>query len=223
MTAFFGLTVSDYVSIAANVGTFIAALIAVLTLRELRQQRISAAKPVLAISTQTFSWKADGLNEPGSLADCSHGSARWTHRNLDETATEPKEQSTARLDYTLAIYNIAHAAAKNIVVSFSFQLDELVAEINAIAHAKFLRIRVERNPTTGWLDLTAGSGLNMSTNLAMDMQSKHDFSLPMSVDKTGTLVRMPLSFRLLSPCTIMSSFFSLRTFRTTKTACWKWS
>jgi len=137
---------SDYISLLSSIGACLAAIMAWLTLIELKQQRASTYRPDLVIPSLRFQANYRSISDPLS--------AIW-HLPFGH---DEKLPSSDTIQYATAdIKNIGKGAAKHVNVVWSYQKNKLVELFNALAAPDY---SIETSDGMFWRVNGAGSGYN---------------------------------------------------------------
>jgi hypothetical protein len=180
------VTVDQIIALAASVGTCVAAVFALLALRESATQRKTSYRPQFALKRQTL--YATGFD---SLEN-------WA---VEKSEGAPLESSPR---YNARLFNIGLGPAKAIEITWKFDHISLIEEVNRLSKQNgSKRAAIMRNERT--LEIHTASGSRAGLFLDGDRQT-YDFALPYHVEDAGLQLFVPLSFVFLVSMYFMEAF-----------------
>lgn len=112
------MTIAEVISLAANVGTMFAAILAFFTLFELFKQRKSSYKPDLCILQKQF-------DITGNRYDCGDLLLDWVDNNKEENSSFHRP--------SFGLVNVGLGVAKKVQGRWSFDTKKFIFEINELS------------------------------------------------------------------------------------------
>ena len=180
-----GMTIDQAVALVASIAACLAALAAFWTIRQVKKQRELSYRPDLTISTTFVGGSKKETQDDGIPIN-------WVR--------EPSEPEGASndwpSDYELPLRNVGLGVAKNVIVSWSMQLDKLMKEFNDLAQ------RTATPASFSFMDthlfLNFGGQRDAIAEWTNQQSERIDYVLPASVDKEPTLLKLPDAYVLLA-------------------------
>jgi hypothetical protein len=184
------VTVDQVISLISSIGTCIAAGFAALSLRELALQRRTSHKPELAISGQEIYSPAFALSGR-SLPPT------WLEKEPEVQQKEFGPLGHSFQKYSIYVFNLGNGAAKDIHVSWRYDVKALVGAINKLIAPNLEGISVAFNERNV-LSMDRGEGKQTRAYLLdTELTADHPYLLPASIERQGLAVALPGSFMAL--------------------------
>lgn len=178
------MTTDQIIALAASIGACLSAVTSLFVVLQMKQQREASYQPELVITNTTFE-ASNGSPAVHLLA------TNWA--NVPKADNEPDHSST---HFSLPLCNIGLGAAKNISLSWSFPIEDMVNRANELA---------QRTLTPAYFKIDNGElslksdDLGAGTSMWKNQQHDHlDYVLPMSVQKVQSKIELPHAFIALS-------------------------
>lgn len=173
-------TVSLIISAVGSVGAFIAGVVALFTLKELKKQRESSYKPALMLLRKSHKVVMKSLG-PVKLG------YHWGEASSPNVI--PQE--------TIPLINLGYGAAKNITLDWKFEHEKLLEDANKLAHTTHQEYFLKVDKQT----LSAVSkGMILLNIIANNEQQQVDFLLPNTTNKGVLSVEIPSLYTVLTSC-----------------------
>ncbi|HUO55283.1 MAG TPA: hypothetical protein VMU18_11110, partial [Rhodoblastus sp.] len=120
------MTFDQFIAVSAACGTALSAIATLLTVRQIAMQRQASYRPEIVLERKTFrlSRSEDQKDGPPDL---------WT-TTCGETKESPKRS------FQLDLINIGLGSAKSIKIFWSFDIKNMINEINTLAQKNFFNI-----------------------------------------------------------------------------------
>ena len=177
------MTIDQIIALAASVGACMAAIATFLTVLQISKQRKATYRPQLALSRVMF----EGSNDATTNEKLP---SLWTHRQNSAATKDTADNHFGFFSVPLA--NIGLGAAKNVTISWTFPLGELVGELNK---------RAQRTLTPAYFTLENGifslksekfgQWSSMWTNQQKD---SIDYLLSASIQSEAFMLRLPHAY-----------------------------
>ena len=130
------MKIDQLIALLASLGACLSAVATFLTVRQIRKQSESSFRPDLTFSSTTFK----GSPNPSPLLPKSLSPDFWTN---EEATTDVLKDGAVATEFPIfsrfgiPLLNLGLGTAKNIAVSWSFPLENLVKQINELAQRTF--------------------------------------------------------------------------------------
>lgn len=167
-----------------------SAIATFLTVRQMSHQRQASYLPELVLSRTIF----DGTASPmGKGPIPSH----WVPKHGNESKTEVMPW------FSLPLTNVGLGAAKDISVSWSFPIEEIIRQVNDLAQQTLTQLHfVLRDGAVSIKSESLGSGTSFWKN---QQKETLDYVLPAAVQKEPVPLKIPHAFVLLSSALLFVS------------------
>lgn len=184
-------TLSSYI---ADWATFLATLTALLTLREMYRQRLHSYKPDIVPVEQIF----NAYFHSPLLCD-------W--REIDYKQEQTDEDTIS--DYQISLFNLGNGAAKSIKITWSFDIDAFIENVNNINKENDSGIEI--NNTDFILEFKEKETIKYAVNLQPSLKDRRDYLLPASIEKTPLKIPLPRAYILLYSNCLYNKYILNRT------------
>lgn len=170
------MQISEWISVGSSVGTLVAALVALVSLFELKRQRKSSYKPDIAVLSSHFVIEHNN-----------------TSRNLPCFWSDPTQEGSGFR--TLRIVNVGLGVAKDLKVSWNLDVNKLFGQV-AKSYPKDI-------PTEKKLVLDGEEvfikldNLSILLPLTLSPENEPAYLVPSSVSTEGHLINIPSSYEAL--------------------------
>ncbi|BCK86278.1 hypothetical protein MIZ01_0032 [Sideroxyarcus emersonii] len=169
------MTIDQIIALSASVGAFLAAIATFLTVRQMVQQRVASYRPELVISRTHF----EGSQDP---VIPSH----WVPKLSTQAAGEGFPF------FSMPLVNVGLGTAKNLLIRWSFPIEEMVAQVNQLAQRTLTPVYFDlENGVLTIKSDTLGNGASIWRN---QQEESLDYLLPVSIQKDSSVIRLPLVF-----------------------------
>ncbi|MCD8525847.1 MAG: hypothetical protein LRY62_01380 [Alphaproteobacteria bacterium] len=176
---------SPYIADWATFGAVIAAL---LTLREMHRQRKHSYKPDIVPVKQVFS----GYFQSPVFCD-------WVIN--DSKYEEDVELKSSDLE--ISLFNLGNGAAKDIHLTWDFDLDPFVKKLNLLNKENKTGIGIEK--LDSFLEFKDNDESVAMVNVRPNLEKHEDYLLPASIEQNGLKVSIPSAYTWL-----VSNYFYIR-------------
>ena len=175
------MSADQVIALIASIGACFSAIAAFLTIRQVSKQREASYHPELVITRTKFECISNPLSE-GNIPDT------WVTRN------ENGEIQDLLGFFGVPIRNVGLGAAKEVNVTWSFKIEQLIKHVNEIAQKTLTPVYYHYK--NGTLSLKT-DGIGGATSMWQNQQkSKIDFVLPAPSDNPPTELIIPPAFIL---------------------------
>jgi len=179
------MTTDQIIALAASVGSCMAAVATFLTVREVARQRLWSYRPELVLSRTSFEARSSSEN---TLPD------NWVHRN-------DNMDRSADIDFPVPIDNIGLGAANNVLICWSFPIEEAVATINEMAQRALVPLYFELK--SGMVSIHSTDKLLQMTSVWINQQKQAvDYILPAAYRAAPTMIKLPHAYMMLASAQI---------------------
>ncbi len=177
------MTIDQGIALAASVGACLSALATFWTVRKMSQQREATYLPELVLSRTMFV----GSKNPLVAGDIP---TMWVPKTGAAGMTETV------LTFSMPLVNVGLGAAKNISVSWSFPIHEMVVKVNDLARRTHIPANVELKE--GALSIKSDALGTQTSIWENQRQELLEFALPAAIQREPILIRVPPAFVTLS-------------------------
>ncbi|GIP40594.1 hypothetical protein J31TS4_38740 [Paenibacillus sp. J31TS4] len=177
------MNTTELISLSSSVAAFITSGIALFNVIELNKQRKQSLIPEIIFKEASFSI-FNGKNSPIPI--------KWLAINKDIDITG---------DFALECFNIGLGSAKNLNLSWSYDIKAIIEIIHKNNNEKVYQIDYDEK--SQFVNIKMKNGGLSATKL--DLQSKSEYILPASAHKEPTKFRLPTSYHYL--CSILLDLF----------------
>lgn len=177
------MTIDQIIALSASVGTFISAIATLLTVKQMSHQRQASYLPELVLSRTIFE---------GSPSQITDGTipTRWIPK------TDGVIKSEIMHFFSLPLTNVGLGAAKDISVSWSFPIEEVISQINDLAQQSLTPLYfILEDGAVSKKSESLGSCISFWKNQQYETL---DYVLPVSVQKEPIPLKIPPVFVLLT-------------------------
>lgn len=173
------MNTTDLISLSTSVAAFITSGIALFNVIELNKQRKQSLIPEIIFNDSSFNiYYGQSSTIP----------LRWLSVNKSNNETG---------EFTFECFNIGLGSAKNIKLSWSYDINSVIEIIHKNNNENVYRI--DYNGDDQLIKITMKNGAMSATKF--DLQSKKEYILPASIDKESTKFKLPMSYHYL--CSIL--------------------
>ncbi|MBI2275727.1 MAG: hypothetical protein HYU74_00100 [Dechloromonas sp.] len=184
------MTIDQIIALSASVGAFMSAIATFLTVKQMSHQRQASYLPELVLSRTIF----EGTPGPISAGPIP---THWVPKPGGESKTEVMPL------FSLPLTNVGLGVAKDISVSWSFPIEEVIRQINDLAQQTLTPLYF--NFEDGAVSIKSES-LGGGTSFWKNQQKETlDYVLPASVQKEPVPLKIPHAFVLLSSALLFVS------------------
>lgn len=172
------------IALITSIGTCLAAVATFLTVRQIKIQRELTCHPEILIPLTFF----------GGTASKNTFPIYWKRK--DVVKEEPEKPDTTLLhipDFKVDLYNIGLGVAKDITVSWSFPIDDIVKDINDLAQCTMTAVYISFTNNNA-LSIKSASFTDCTIFWENEKEQKIDFILPTAINKNPSLLKLPLSY-----------------------------
>lgn len=174
------MTIDQVIALAASIGACLSAIAAFFAVRQNSKQREASYRPELALTRSVFLASKSQISKKEAFAKY------WSENG------EEKDQDATNSSFSLSLRNVGLGAAKEVTLTWSFLIDELVTIINNKAQKLLIPAYFEYE--NGLLSLNSEL-LNASTSVWRNQkQASVDYVLPASSDAEGVRVNVPHAY-----------------------------
>jgi len=177
------VTIDQGIALAASVGACLSALATFWTVRKMSQQREATYLPEIVLARTIFSGSKNPLVK-GELPTL------WVPK------TDAAGMPETALTFSMPLLNVGLGAAKNISVSWSFPIGDMVDRVNELARRAHIPGTVELKE--GTLSITSDALGTQTSMWENQRQEWIDFALPAVIQKDPITIRVPPAFITLS-------------------------
>jgi len=190
------MTVDQIIAVSSCVGTFLAALATLWTVREMKKQREATYQPQIVLSRVSFECTAEPATG-GLLPDL------W--RKKANNKNKPDEPCGLIEGVLVPAHNIGTGAAKDVDITWSFPIDDLVEQINKLAQRTLTKAYFVYD--RGMLSIKSDVVLGHTIMWENERKNSIDYMLPASIEENPRMVRLPTAYTYLTSALI---FLALR-------------
>jgi hypothetical protein len=179
------MSIDQFIALAASIGACMAAIATFLTVLQISKQRRATYRPELALSRVVF----EGSTGPGQNNKMP---SFWMRK---EEGNAPRTELVPNLDFAsfaVPLANIGLGAAKNVLVTWTFALNDLVEELNK---------RAQRTLTPAYFTIKNGTFSAKSEKLGNwasiwqnQQKDNIDYILPASIQRDTFMLRLPHAY-----------------------------
>lgn len=122
------MTLDRWIALASSLGTVIAAIVAAVSIRELRRQSARQYRPNIVLTSAIFEVSTD--EEKG-----------WWWKKPEDKASRFKETT----DYRLTLLNVGNGTAVDLHIDWSFDVEKVIGVINDLSIKRGAGIGIVRD------------------------------------------------------------------------------
>lgn len=184
------MTIDQIIALSASVGAFMSAIATFLTVKQMSHQRQASYLPELVLSRTIF----EGIPSPIAAGPIP---SQWVPKPNVESKTEVMPL------FSLPLTNIGLGAAKDISVTWSFPIEQVIRQINDLAQKTLIPIYfVLEDDAVTIKSASLGDGTSIWKN---QQKETLDYVLPASVQKEPAPLKIPHVFVLLTSALLFVS------------------
>ena len=172
------MSIDQGISLAASIGACLSAIAAFFAVHLSSKHSKASYKPELVIARTRFKSIANGG------IPCE-----W----INESAIE--DEDSHNMMFSVPLRNVGLGAAKEVVINWSFSIEELVSKVNILAQKSLIPAYFEYGNEILSLESESGGG---HTSIWKNQQNQTvDFVLPAPVDQVPYKLALPLAYTQL--------------------------
>lgn len=184
------MTIDQIIALSASVGAFMSAIATFLTVKQMSHQRQASYLPELVLSRTIF----EGTPSPIAAGPIP---THWVPKPSSESKTVVMPL------FSLPLTNVGLGAAKDISVSWSFPIEEVIRQINDLAQQTLTPLYfIFEDGAVSIKSESLGSGTSFWKN---QQKETLDYVLPAAVQNEPVPLKIPLAFVLLSSALLFVS------------------
>ncbi len=184
------MTIDQVISLGACIGAFLSATAAFLAVKQSSKHSEASYKPELVLVKTVFEALKNPLIEESTPAS-------WVADYKEKNKEKHFEY------FSIPIRNIGLGAAKNINISWSFDIENIVTKINELTQKNHIASYYEYN--NGALSLKSKTGGDNCSFWSNQQEERLDFVLPASMDFDPQKLIVPLAYIQLASALVTYS------------------
>lgn len=184
------ITINIVITTISAAATLAAAFIYYYTLKELKKQRQNTYKPQLFIDTSFFT--VQGVKKDDLIMPLS-----WNDKPIkSQSIVSFYESSISK--YALKCYNVGFGTATNVTINFSFNINNLIKEIEALQDNLDNSLKVQIKKNENFISFQCDNKNLPFTNKTINFNNNQNdyisYSLPISINKEAVSINLPNYF-----------------------------
>jgi hypothetical protein len=173
------MNADQYILLGTGIGTCLSAVATFLTVQQMARQRKASYKPELTLPQTRFHAVANPPNLP----------ILWKKGY----AAKPDESSSAKAGFGVPLLNLGLSVAKQVQVSWSFDIQAVVERLNEMAQRSSTQASASYNPTNDRVSFDSDTLGGLSSSWR-NQERWIDYVLPAAYQEVPITLELPIAY-----------------------------